>query len=69
MITGKYLTLVQMCNNSTLQRKDQECHDKEDDIITPHITPVVSAVDDSLIKVICDYTDSIILLPYIYMEE
>ena len=69
MITGKYLTPIQMCNNSTLQRKDKESHHKEDDIIIHHIAPVVSAADDSLIKVICDDTDSIILLPYFYLEE
>ena len=57
-----------MCNNSTLQKKDQESHHKEDDVIH-HIAPVVSAADDSHIKVICDYTDSIILLPYFCMEE
>ena len=69
MTTGKYLTPVQICNNSTRKRKDQESHHKEDDIIIHHITPVVSVADDSLIKVICDYTDSIILLPYLCMEE
>ena len=61
---------VQVCNDSTLQRQDQESYHKEDDvIIIRHLTPIASAADDSHIEVICDYTDVFMLLLYFCMGE